>query len=122
MLGFGGKLVQDGLALVVVGLLVGHDVRHQYSPMGTDLAVGDCASLQQLHQIVAFEVQKQSMASMMTGYVDEKENVFCTECWTKAKAPGGAARMLDTDPTNPGDQSPFSTSGPCTCRTDFREP
>ena len=54
------------------------------------------------------------VTDMITGYVDEKENVFCTECWSKAKALGGAARMLDTiDPINPDDHTPFWVVDDC---------
>ena len=31
---------------------------------------------------------------MISGYVDESENVFCADCWKMTKAIGGAARLL----------------------------
>jgi len=59
---------------------------------------------------------------MISGYVDEKENVFCTECWLKAKTLGGAARMLDTiDSVNPDDQTPFWVVDKCVlCGADVK--
>ena len=59
---------------------------------------------------------------MITGYVDESENVFCADCWKKAKAIGGAARMLDAiDSTNPDDQTPFWVVDNCVlCGADVK--
>ena len=41
---------------------------------------------------------------MITGYIDQDDNVFCGECWTKAKVVVAAASVLDTtDPEDPAD-------------------
>lgn len=59
---------------------------------------------------------------MITGYMDEDDNVFCVECWTRAKAIGGAASVLDTiDPKDPADTTPFWVVDPCVlCGADVK--
>jgi hypothetical protein len=51
---------------------------------------------------------------MITGYVDEDDNVLCPECWKRAKAISGPASALDTiDPVDPSDTTPFWVVDPC---------
>jgi hypothetical protein len=52
--------------------------------------------------------------TMITGYLDEDDKVFCVWCWNKAKAIGGAASVLDmTDPNDLADTTPFWVVDPC---------
>ena len=45
---------------------------------------------------------------MITGYMDENENVFCAECWKNARAVVDPVSILDTrDAENPDDETPF---------------
>jgi hypothetical protein len=59
---------------------------------------------------------------MITGYIDDSDNVFCIDCWTKAKAIGGAASVLDTvDPEEPEDTTPFWVVDKCVlCGADVK--
>jgi hypothetical protein len=59
---------------------------------------------------------------LITGYMDDNENVFCVDCWRKAKPIGGAVCMLDTvDPADPDDETPFWVVDKCVlCRADVK--
>lgn len=59
---------------------------------------------------------------MISGYTDDGDNVFCAECWKKAKAAGGAASVLDTDDSEePGDKAPFWVVDKCVqCGVDVK--
>ena len=51
---------------------------------------------------------------MITGYTDEDDNVFCVECWEKAKATLCAGSVLDTiDSEDPADTTPFWVIDKC---------
>jgi hypothetical protein len=46
--------------------------------------------------------------TVITGYMDENENVFCANCWKKSKAVVEPVSVLDTvDPDEPDDKTPF---------------
>lgn len=45
---------------------------------------------------------------MITGYMDDNENVFCADCLKNARAVVDPVSILDTvDPESPGDETPF---------------
>jgi hypothetical protein len=60
--------------------------------------------------------------TLITGYMDDHDNVFCVDCWKKTKPIGGAVSMLDTfDPADPGDKTPFWVVDKCVlCGADVK--